>query len=318
MDQSIREEIRTQVERAVDRKFEEFRNTWLQGRHSYADFSQTFGTTARRESTLADSSVHGRTERGELLMQTKEQVYEYAQHLERYAIYLPDPDSTHEDTPVFAHLSDNVGDALIRWLEMPGSRFLWVDDLPTDPQNGVLTTMSMQICSNAFAAGLPVVLFFRRSHYSFQPQLYISAEHAGMLALLYSLILQFINLLPSSFQPKPALSEETFRRLDGSIANFEPALQILDSLLDHAPLALICVIDGLEELETPVTVDAIGQLVNTLRKQSEGRRFKVLFTTTGKSYVLSRELPSREQVPANRTPRVAGGPSPRGTGGFAD
>ncbi|KAI0837579.1 hypothetical protein F5Y06DRAFT_297436 [Hypoxylon sp. FL0890] len=299
MDHSIREEIRTEVERALDRKFAEFLDLWHQGHHATGNFAQMFGRRARRESTLAGGLQFGRT--GRELMQTKEEVYEYAQHLERFAHYLPIDVPDLGGLPVFASLSENVGEALIRWLEAPGSQFLWVDDLLTDPQNGVLTRMSMQICENASAARLPVVLFFRRDHYCFRQGSSMSAEHAGLIALLYSLILQFINLLPDSFRSRPTLTDETFRCLDGGLLSVLTALDILDNLLDHAPTALICVIDGLERLEMPYTMAAIEQLVFMLRRQSEGRRFKVLFTTIGTSEVLSSEMNVREQVLANRT-----------------
>ncbi|KAI0149790.1 hypothetical protein F4776DRAFT_672023 [Hypoxylon sp. NC0597] len=301
MERDIEEKIRVMVERAVDRKFDEFRNLWLQG-HDFANFAQTFGAAARRESTLAGGSGLRWNDRGEP-MQTKEEVYMYAQHLERFAKYLPVHYPDVGDIPVFAALSENVGQALLQWLESPGSRFLWVDDLLTDPQDGVLTRMSMQICNNASASQLPVALFFRRSYYSFRRENYMSAEHAGLIALLYSLILQLINVLPDSFRARPALSEETFWGLDGSLRSVQPALQILGSLLDYSTQALICVIDGLERLESSATIGAIAQLVDILRYQSRGRRFKVLFTTVGTSEVLRIKLSISEQVLASRSTR---------------
>ncbi|OTA64067.1 hypothetical protein K449DRAFT_393904 [Hypoxylon sp. EC38] len=311
MDRNIEEEIRIMVERAVDRKFEEFRDLSLRS-HGFANFARTFGATARRESTLADSSGFRQIDRTEP-MQTREEVYKSAQHLERFAKYLPAQYPAVGDIPVFAALSENVGQALLQWLELPGSTFLWVDDLLTDPQDGVLTRMSMQICNNASAARLSVAVFFRRSYYSFRTECSMSAEHAGLIALLYSLILQLINVLPDNFRPRPALSEETFGRLDGSLASAEPALQVLDSLLDYAPRALICVIDGLERLESPATIGAIAQLVNILRYQSRARRFKVLFTTIGTSEVLCRKLNISEQVLASRNiPSTGGGLFPEG------
>ncbi|KAI0829520.1 hypothetical protein F5Y06DRAFT_282773 [Hypoxylon sp. FL0890] len=91
--------------------------------------------------------------------------------------------------------------------------------------------------------------------------------------------------------------------LDGSLRIVKPARQILDSLLDHIPQALIC---GLELLESPWTIGPIAQLLNILRDQSRGRRFKVLFTTIGTSEVLSRKLHTSEQTVASPNYSIRG------------
>ncbi|KAI1413998.1 hypothetical protein F5Y13DRAFT_188520 [Hypoxylon sp. FL1857] len=318
MDRRITEEIRIQVEgavdRAMDRRFEDFRHLWLQG-HGLANFALTFGTAAaRRGITSAGRSGYWRNLEGQpnvvyrfnatgQPMQGKDIICRYAQHLERFAEYMPVQVPDLGGVPVMETLSEHVGNTIIRWLETPNARFLWVDGLLSDPQDGVLPRLSMQICHSASAAGLPVVLFFRRRFYSFQTEGLLTAEDAGLIALLYSLILQFVNLLPNNFPARSNLSQEMFRRLDGSLESAEPALQILEALLDHAPQALVCAIDGLERLETPATKGALTRLVEILRSPSAGRRFKILFTTTKTSGVLPEMLNVREQVLIRRPTR---------------
>lgn len=171
-----------------------------------------------------------------------------------------------------------------------------------DSPNVDLFRMTVKVCNEATAARIPVVLFFRRSGYHFQTGA-MSSQNAGMIALLYSLIMQFINLLPESFQSTPILSRETFRCLNGSLSSVDTALEILDNLMALAPPALVCVIEGVGRLENSETMIPIAKLVNMLRSHGQGRRLKVLFTTFGASYVLGRKMDIQERVQTTRMTR---------------
>ncbi|KAI2622557.1 hypothetical protein GGR54DRAFT_599023 [Hypoxylon sp. NC1633] len=243
---------------------------------------------------------------------TREKICENSQYLQGFAEYLPTQVSDAVNSLGPPAIPEEVVLALRLWIESENTRFLWVEGPAEDMYNADLSKMAMQICNNASTARIPTVLFFRSSNYAFQTSS-MSAQHAGFIALLYSLIVQFINMLPDNFQYTPALGEQNFRHLDGSLASIDTALDILDSLMTLAPAALVCVIDGLGRLESSDTYVGIAKLVNMLRRQSEvrGRRYKLLFTTLGGSYVLGKKLDIRERVSATRMgQRRAGSPLP--------
>ncbi|KAI1761649.1 hypothetical protein GGR53DRAFT_469083 [Hypoxylon sp. FL1150] len=60
--------------------------------------------------------------------------------------------------------------------------------------------------------------------------------------------------------------------------------------------ALVCVIDGMERLESRETMESIALLVNMLRNHSSGHIFKGLFTTLGSSYVLGKKMDLGERA----------------------
>ncbi|XXH05540.1 Vacuolar protein sorting-associated protein atg6 [Hypoxylon texense] len=231
---------------------------------------------------------------------TRDEMCEYSERLKEFAEYLPSQLSAVSDAPRRPYIPEEVVRSLRVWIEAGDSRFLWVEGPGEDSQNEDLSRMATQIWTSSSAARIPVVLFFRRSHYSFQARFSMSVQQAGLIALLYSLITQFINLLPEDFPGPSKLARDKFERLDGSFASIDAALEILDSLLGLAPPALVCVINGLERLESRETMVGIALLVNMLRRQSGGRRFKILFTTLGSSYVLGKKMDIRERVLATR------------------
>ncbi|OKL62445.1 hypothetical protein UA08_02574 [Talaromyces atroroseus] len=77
-----------------------------------------------------------------------------------------------------------------------------------------------------------------------------ASKKDGLIALIYSLIRQLIELAPPMLNcdSNCDLSGERFRRLDGTIGSLADALSILDTLLHYKPPVLFCVIDSLDVL----------------------------------------------------------------------
>ncbi|KAI0006516.1 hypothetical protein F4779DRAFT_620531 [Xylariaceae sp. FL0662B] len=187
-----------------------------------------------------------------------------------------------------------------RWIEAPRTGFLWVEGSGYDHCDSPLTFMALQIYMSAINARIPVISFFSKPQYRFSGQ-YMSKEEAGLVALLYSLIRQLVNLTPSSFEASSSLSRTNFERLDGSHGSIATALDIIRALLDLAPSSLVCVIDGMETMESEKTIRDLAKLVDILRDQGARRTLKVLFTTSGSCIMLQKKTDYlRERVDASR------------------
>ncbi|KAI2471377.1 hypothetical protein F4781DRAFT_387460 [Annulohypoxylon bovei var. microspora] len=123
-----------------------------------------------------------------------------------------------------------------------------------------------------------------------------STQSTAVVDLVYTLIHQLISYIPDRLERRGPLSYEAFRTLNGGLPSVEPALEVLANLLHYIPPYLVCVIDGLEEMETHETMPYLNVLMDTLRAQSMRRTFKILFTTSGPSQVLYQKIQPEEYV----------------------
>lgn len=256
------------------------------------DLNSSF--SSRSDTNQPEDNLINHMEKG---LMTRDEILEYSEHLKIFAQSLP-AQASGASRP--ASIPQDAIQSLRLWTQSGDSRFLWIEGPGEDPGNEALSELGKQICRSAYEARIPVVSFFRRDHYRPQPQLSTSVQQDGLISLLYSLIQNFINLLPSQFIVTARLARDRFQELDGSFSSVQAALGVLESLMELAPPALICVIDGMERLEDRETMVGIALLVNMLRKQSSGRRFKVLFTTLGRSYVLGKKMEIKERVVASQ------------------
>lgn len=117
----------------------------------------------------------------------------------------------------------------------------------------------------------------------------------SLVALLYALIRQLIELLPPRFDSEKDLSKERFSRLDGTLDSWEEALDVFKDVLELIPgSAVFCIIDGLHMLDFRSIQQPLALLLGQLR--SSGPKLRVLFTTSGRSYCLGREIKSHENI----------------------
>lgn len=105
------------------------------------------------------------------------------------------------------------------------------------------------------------------------------------IGLVYSLIKQLVckRLVPAEILDGPDFGPKRSEALDGTDASLEPAVSILDTLLNHAGPHLLCIIDGLNIL------DQAEGVLNMLKRHVQSGRpkvFKVLYTASGYSRAL--------------------------------
>jgi hypothetical protein len=159
-------------------------------------------------------------------------------------------------------ISSSIAKALFDWTQTNPSLPLAIEGSRPLGLPGRLTLVSACYISVARKHNIPVISHFCAS----SPR---TNKKAGLIALVYSLIRQLIELAPPMLDcdSNCDLSGERFRRLNGTIASWNDALAILDTLLRYRPPVLFCVIDALDVLEVEVDdtdTDTLEQYVKGL------------------------------------------------------
>ena len=134
-----------------------------------------------------------------------------------------------------------------------------VDNSPT-------TMIARDYVMSANQAEIPTISYFcelPRPHTKLPNGM--TAEMRGLVSLVYALIRQLIELLPSFASYTQNLGASRFAKLDGSVQSYDEAIGILGELLDLSPPMLFCVIDSFEILDDRSTTSHLTSFVNTLR-----------------------------------------------------
>ncbi|KAF3407889.1 hypothetical protein DPV78_000636 [Talaromyces pinophilus] len=141
-------------------------------------------------------------------------------------------------------ISSSIAKALFDWTQTNPSLPLAIEGSQPLGLPGRLTLVSACYITVARKRNIPVISHFCAS----SPR---TDKKAGLIALVYSLIRQLIELVPPMLDcdSNCDLSGERFRRLNGTIGSWNDALAILDTLLRYTPPVLFCVIDALDVLE---------------------------------------------------------------------
>lgn len=122
-----------------------------------------------------------------------------------------------------------------------------------------------------------------------------SRETQSLVALLYALIRQLIELLPPRVDTDRDLSQQRFSRLSGTIDSWEEALNVFEDVLELVLEPMVfCIIDGLHVLDYRSIQSSLALLLARLRKS--GHKLRVLFTTSGRSYCLGQETKAHENL----------------------
>lgn len=171
------------------------------------------------------------------------------------------------------------------------------------------TILSGHYTWSARQAGLPVI-----SHFCSPPSQSSDGNNAtgrGLVALVYSLIRQLIELAPPVLDCEISSdpSAERFRKLDGTLNTWDEAISVFDTLLNFVPPVLVCVIGSLHVLNDESTERCLQSLVRILarrtnrpsptsRNRATGTKptiLKVLFSASGNPTVLS-EIPPNQII----------------------
>lgn len=228
-----------------------------------------------------------------------------ASRLERYIIGVGTTSTLLEKTPALS-LSYTMFHELQEWVKSTVSRMLWITG-PTDTVLRYPSTMSSAAASlvQLFTQTRLIVIY----HFCELPEISapvdeLSREESGLISLVYSLIRQLVIAAGPQFESSVDFSRERFAQLDRTMEGFKAALQLLKDLAALCPAYIICVIDGIDQIDYSKGQEGCKMLLQTLRElmtveandAEGGRVFKVLFTTASRPAILMRNLRDDEML----------------------
>ncbi|KAI1866983.1 hypothetical protein JX265_007559 [Neoarthrinium moseri] len=165
---------------------------------------------------------------------------------------------------------------------------LWIDGsaMRADDMSNPLTAVSMKFIHLTAQFGVPVISYFCQLSRSGRLLPGNTREMQGLIALCYSLTRQMVELLLSTFESNADFSGERFAHLDGTASSWEEWVALFGDLVEEMPDRVFCVIDGVHLVDDRSTEKYMGELITVLANE----RLRVLFTTTGRSPTLRREI----------------------------
>lgn len=193
---------------------------------------------------------------------------------------------------------------LAEWTSSTGasstSNILWIDGPPiiADDLDNEISLIAATVVSMADRSSVPVMSYFceLRRRELLRPGVN-SMEMQGFLAMVYSLLRQMIETLMPVIEVDPNevdLSPERFARLDGTINTWSEVVKLFRDLVPLCPARVFVVIDGLHWVDARDTEDYIEQLIHLFR--DNGKRFKLLFTTSGRVPTLRKVVKQDEAL----------------------
>ncbi|KAF9891837.1 hypothetical protein FE257_003322 [Aspergillus nanangensis] len=185
--------------------------------------------------------------------------------------------------------------ALSEWSASTDRRALWLEgpSIEVDDVDNPMSMLAARIIDIAEQSQVPVISYFcelRRGE-TLRPG--ETRETQAMIGLLYALIRQLVELLLPRFETQVDLSEPRFKRLDGTLKSWADAMAIFRDLLPLGPNKVFCVIDGLHWLDDRDTEKYLHELAGVFQEE---QHLKVLFTTTGRSACLLKEISALDTV----------------------
>lgn len=184
---------------------------------------------------------------------------------------------------------------LSQWSEEGiSSPVLWLDGPPSETEdfNNPLTMIAAKFVDLASQSNIPIISYFCQLSRENLTAHGHTMETQALIALLYALERQMVELLLSSLETTVDLSESRFRQLDGSLETWDDAMSIFKDLTELIPEGVLCAIDGLHWMGDRSTDKYLMDLVQKLRTG----RMKVIFVTTGRSACLREQLSRAETV----------------------
>jgi hypothetical protein len=210
----------------------------------------------------------------------KSQLQESSRDLEDHISTYIDTISLLSSRTIFADYA--IVHALQNWSAATTSQMLWIMGASERLYPSASSFLAASIVNSSDDLNIPLLQLFCD-----WPG---KAEEKALINMIYSLIRQLIEILPSSIESPANLSPERFQALDGSVKTWDEALSIVSELLNEAPPLLLVVIDGIEHLDyldigeqyTKSLLQLLQSHLRRVKDEGENKKtFKVLFTTAG-------------------------------------
>jgi hypothetical protein len=213
----------------------------------------------------------------------------YSKSLEDYMATALDPTDIAPGTQLFAE--HRIVHAVQQFCQASISQILWINGTPDRRYPSSSSGIAASIINALDEASIPTLHLFLD---------WPITDEGATISLLYSLIRQTINLLPSEIAATLDCSSQAFSSLDGTLQCWKTGIAILETLLQNMPPLLFLIVDGFEHFDflSPgeKQVQVLLKLLNKQvlkarsRKNNHGepeRTFKILFTTAGNCALLS-------------------------------
>ena len=165
-----------------------------------------------------------------------------------------------------------------------------------------LSSVAANLIAFADLAKLPVVSYFCTLGTPGDLSSPRTRETQALIALVYALLWQLVELIPVETKVNVDLSADRFCLLDGTTDTFAEALNLLRDAFQCAPYLLYCVIDGLHWLDDRSTRALLDRFVSLLLDitrsgDAQEHQIKIVLTTAGPSRALLRSrLPRIDQI----------------------
>ncbi|KAJ0123668.1 hypothetical protein J7T55_012135 [Diaporthe amygdali] len=180
------------------------------------------------------------------------------------------------------------------WSNGEAVPMLWIDGpvMDCEEERNPLPMLTAQLIELTARSHLHVISYFCELSRSVEAA---EREAQATVSLVYSLIRQLIELLPPEFEAPVDFSEARFRRLDGTLKSCDESMQMFEDLLNLVPAATVfCFIDGLHLVDDKRVEESLQLFLRQLRR--DNGKLRVLFTTSGRSACLAKELKVEETL----------------------
>jgi hypothetical protein len=180
------------------------------------------------------------------------------------------------------------------------------------------TLIAAQYLSSASSAKVPTISHFCDLARGENLRGKNTLEAQASVALAYSLIRQLVESLDFQFTSEVNFEAARFTALDGTLATWSQAMELLDGLMHCVSTVVFLVVDGLQWLDDASTDRSLVLLIDVLKGEMPGskweadkkeraqNRIKILLTTAGASMVLNETLSYEELVIMDQQSRRGG------------